>query len=117
MSVAYDTLKIARRLADAGLETKTAEGVSETFAEVLRERDDALATKTDIRADMQTLKSDLQTDTQLIRSDLQAIRADAQAMEHRLIGRMHAMQADQLKWMIGSQIALAGILFAAIKLL
>ncbi|HEX8232546.1 MAG TPA: hypothetical protein VF559_04260 [Caulobacteraceae bacterium] len=88
MSVAYDTLKIARRLADAGLEPKVAEGVSGTLAEALALRDDAFVTKSDLHA-----------------------------AEHRVEAKMQSLHSDLLKWVIGSQIAIASILFAAIKLL
>lgn len=87
MAVAHDALKIARRLVDAGLEPKTAEGVSETFVDVLATREDSLVTKSALRQELATLRGEIRTGN-----------------------------FDLLKWIIGSQIALAGILFAAIQL-
>lgn len=113
MTAAYDTLKIARQLAQAGLDPKTAEGVSETFAQVLTDREGGLATK----ADLQELRAATKADLQELRSEMQELRADGRASEATLRGEIKMASADTLRWMIGSQIAISGILFAAIKLL
>jgi len=97
-AIAFDTLKVARRLAEAGLDTKTAEGLSETFAEVFAEQQDALATKSDIRE----LSALMESNTRELRSEIRA--------------EIRQATADSLKWGLGALIALLGLLFAAIKL-
>jgi hypothetical protein len=63
MSMAVDTLKLAKSLADAGMERTQAEAVSTGIAQSLRESD--VATKSDIqllRSDMERLRADMKTE-------------------------------------------------------
>lgn len=104
-AVAYDTLKIARQLTQAGLEPKVAEGVSEAFAGVLAEREDALATKTDV--------SRLEARMGQIES---VLRTEIQSARHESLSEFRAVLADQTRWMLMGMLAIAGLLFAAIWL-
>lgn len=88
VAVAFDTLKVARRLAESGMDARTAEGVSMTLAEAWAAREDTLSTKSDLRE-----------------------------LEGRMRAEFRQGHIDTLRWVIGSQIALTGLLFAAIKLL
>ena len=99
--VAYDTLKIARKLADAGLDPKVAEGVSETFATALSDREDSLVTKSDMAA---------------VRADIARVESRLDSLGHELRAEIKSANADTLKWVVGAMMAIAGLLFAAIKL-
>lgn len=92
--VAFDTLKVARRLADAGLDPETAEGVSEVLADVLVRRDEDLATKSDIAV--------LQSQIELLGANLRT--------------EMRTQTYNSLRWGVGAMIAALAVLFAAIKL-
>lgn len=105
VAVAYDTLKIARQLTAAGLTPEVAEGVSETFAGILADREDSLATK----ADVLLVRSDLTRVESVLRSDMQALR-------HELRSEIRVAVADQTKWMMAAMVAVSGLLFAALKL-
>lgn len=94
-AVAFDTLKVARRLAESGLDARTAEGVSAVLAEAWTAREGELATKADIRE---------------VKGDIRELRAEIKVESRTVV-------AEVLKRVIGSQIALTGLLFAAIKLL
>lgn len=111
-AVAYDTLKIARQLTQAGLDAKVAEGVSETFANVLLEREDALAT----RADLAALRSDLGKVETVLKGDIALLRGELQSQGHELKAEIRSGNVELIKWMFGGLLAFAGALFAAIKL-
>ncbi len=143
-AVTFDTLKV-RRLTEAGLDARTAEGVSETLAEVMTNREDALATRADIEAlhaataadierlrvatttDIESLRVGTKADIVLLRNDLDGLRgelrhdvdllrAEMSAQGDKLRGEMRALHSDTLRWVIGSIFAAMAVLFAAIKL-
>ena len=76
----FDTLKAARQLEDAGIETRQAEAIVSTMAKAF---DDSVATK----ADLQQVKAELKTEL-----------------------------ATAVNRMLLAQLAIAGLLFAALKL-
>ena len=93
MSIAFDTLKYARRLRDAGFPTDQAEAMAEAQNEALRDTlDGQVATKADI------LK--LEKEIQAVDANL---RAEIQAVEGRLDIKFERTNADilLLKWMLG----------------
>lgn len=108
-AVAYDTLKIARQLTQAGLEPKVAEGVSETFAGILAEREDSLVTKADLRSEIGALRIELKGDIAVLGGRLDAVRQELRA-------EIRAANVELIKWMFGGLLAFSGALFAAIKL-
>lgn len=73
MSVAFDTLKAARRLSDAGFTDEQAETLVGTFAEGITEN---LATKDDIA---------------LVRKDVDLVRKDLEALETKLDASVGAL--------------------------
>ncbi|MDE2666450.1 MAG: DUF1640 domain-containing protein [Acidobacteriota bacterium] len=87
----FDTLQAARQLEDAGIENKQAEAIVTTMAKAF---DDSVATKADLTA----LKAELKADIQQVKADLKAELATA-------VNRM-----------LLAQLAIAGLLFAALKL-
>jgi outer membrane protein TolC len=90
----FDTLKAARHLEDAGIETKQAEAIVTTMAKAF---DDSVATKADLAA----LKADLAA----VKAELKQDNADLKAELATAVNRM-----------LLAQLAIAGLLFAALKL-
>ena len=83
----FDTLKAAHHLEDAGIETKQAEAIVTTMAKAF---DDSVATKADLAA----LKAELKQDNADLKAEL----------------------ATAVNRMLLAQLAIAGLLFAALKL-
>ena len=99
MSATFDTLKVARRLRDAGLSEPQADAV----AEALRESRDGvdlshLATK----ADLDGLRAST-------KADLEALKAATKA-------DLAETKADILKWMFGALAAQSALIVTLIKL-
>lgn len=110
--MAIDTLKVARRLREAGFTEPQAEAVAEAVRDGA---DDAeLATKQDL-----TLLS-----TEL-RAEIAAVRAEMREMEQRLIARIEAAKAEMVGRMFSmitgavlvNIVAMLGAMFAFAKLL
>ena len=97
--VALDTLKLARRLREAGLPPEQAEAIAEAQAEaldtVVSER---LATKGDLHA---------------VREELHDLRVE---MERRF-GEMERRFVEQTRWIAGLLVAQAAAIVALIRLL
>ncbi len=90
----FDTLNAARQLEDAGIETRQAEAIVSTMAKAF---DDSVATKADLaalKADIAAVKAELKQDNADLRTEL------ATAVNRILL----------------AQLAIAGLLFAALKL-
>ena len=98
----FDTLSTARALKEAGLEERQAEAI----AEAIREGQGDLATKTDIGTSRSEAKADLETFRTEVRAEFEKFRAEAKTDLERAVNRM-----------LLAQIAVAGVLLAAIKLL
>ena len=97
VAVAFDTLKLARRLRDdAHMSTEQAEGVADALAEAMSGAE--LATKPDIRelgqttqAEFQTVRAEAREFEQAVKAEFQAVRAEAREMELRLLARFDAL--------------------------
>jgi coiled-coil family 90 protein len=83
MTVAFDTLKLARRLEAAGFPTKQAQDTAEALAEALTTN---LATQ----------------------GNVQALRGEIREVELRLRADMASLRAELIKWAVG--IGVAGVL-------
>ena len=90
----FDTLKAARHLEDAGIETRQAEAIVSTMAKAF---DDSIATKADL--------ADVKADLAAVKAELKQDNADLKAELATAVNRM-----------LLAQIAIAGLLFAALKL-
>ncbi len=90
----FDTLKAARHLEDAGIETKQAEAIVTTMAKAF---DDSVATKADL--------ADVKADLAAVKAELKQDNADLKAELATAVNRM-----------LLAQLAIAGLLFAALKL-
>jgi hypothetical protein len=100
-----DTLEVAKELKAAGFDQAQAEAV----ARLVRRSQDldlsALATKADL--------SELRAAT---KGDLSDTKADLTTEINRLELKIESTKTDILRWMVVTQIALGGFIFAAIKL-
>jgi cell division protein FtsX len=89
MTVAFDTLKLARRLEAAGFPTKQAQDTAEVLGDALTAN---VATQTDI----------------------QALRAELREVELRLRADLHAeiaaLRVEMIKWVVGVGVGVAGVL-------
>jgi DNA-binding transcriptional MerR regulator len=110
--MAIDTLKVARRLREAGFTEPQAEAVVEAVRDGA---DDAeLATKHDLALLESTL-----------RAEIAAVRAEMREIEHRFEARLEATKSELLKYMFGmvfgavllNIVAMLGAMFAFAKLL
>jgi hypothetical protein len=91
MTVAFDTLKLARRLEAAGFPTKQAQDTSEALA-------DTLTTNVASQADIHAVQGD-------IRELGLQLRAEIREVELRLRAEMALLRAELIKWMVGVGIA------------
>ena len=101
-----DTLAYATKLKDAGLKESHAHAIVEVFSSVDTSE---FATKTDIadlKTDMAELKTDLKTDMAELKTDLKTDMADLKV-------EIKESQNTLIKWMVGSMIALGGLIIAS----
>ena len=94
-ATAFDTLKAARDLEAAGIDSRQAEAIVST----IRQSGDAVATKSDLEAVRIALSADLDTARSAMRADLAELKS------------------DMLKVAIGIVIANVGLTVTLIKLL
>ena len=94
----FDTLKATRHLENAGIETRHAEAIVQSMAEAF---EDTVATKADIDKLAVSTKADIAT-----------VRKNLELMEARML----AAQSNAINRMLIAQLAVAGLLFAALKL-
>jgi hypothetical protein len=103
-AVAFDTLKFANKLKEAGVPDKQAEAQASTFAEMLEVNLKDLATKSDlqsIKGEIQTIKNEIKSELQEVKTAIehrtQEIRQELKQVETRLNGDIFLV-----KWMIGT---------------
>ena len=96
MSVAFDTLRAARKLRDeGGFDERQAAILVDTFAEGMTEtlatKADLESTETALRADIETLRSDLEKTETALRGELKTLRGEMRELEQRMTIRLGAM--------------------------
>ena len=98
MSVAFDTLKAARRLGAAGFTPEQAETIADTFAEGITEN---LATKDDIallQKDMKALDRKIDTSVEALQKDMKAldrkIDTSVEALDQKIDTSVEALHKD-----------------------
>jgi hypothetical protein len=114
--MAIDTLKVARRLREAGFSEPQADALVAAVQEGAEGAD--LATKADLAA----LGNELRAEIALLRTEL---RGEMREVEQRLIGRMETMKADIMSRMMTmiltavlvNVVTVLGAMFAAVRLL
>jgi hypothetical protein len=127
--VAIDTLKVAKRLREAGFTEPQAEAVIAAVQEATTAAD--LATKPDIaalRSEIAAVRAELRSEIGEVRAELRSavteLRADIHAAELRLEARIEAIKADILSRVFGlilgtlvvNIVAIVGAMFAVAKL-
>jgi len=131
-TAAFNTLKYAKRLEAVQFSPEQAEVQSEVLAEVLEERDRALAEQAQALAavqiqlknqqeshkeDVKTLatKGDLRELDSKLSGEIALVRKDVEAVEQRLNARMDAMENRMIIKLGGLMVVVAGIAFAAMR--
>ena len=94
MTVAFDTLKLARRLEAAGFSTQQAQDTAEALAETLTAN---VASQSDI----QGVQGEIREATLQLRSEIREV-------ELRLRADMASMRVELIRWVVG--IGVAGVL-------
>ena len=108
MITAFDTLKFARRLKQAGLPEAQAEAMAEAQIEAFAEAlDTQLATKTDIAELRQATKTDIAELRQATQADIAELREATQANINLLQrGHDHLQgQINLIRWMLTFNLA------------
>jgi hypothetical protein len=105
-ATAFDTLKAARDLEAAGIDSRQAEAIVST----IRQSGDAVATKSDLEAVRIAMSADLEAARIALRADLDTARSAMRA-------DLAELKSDMLKVAIGIVIANVGLTVTLIKLL
>jgi hypothetical protein len=98
MTVAFDTLKLARRLEAAGFPTKQAQDTSEALA-------DTLTANVASQADIHAVQGDIRELGLQLRAEINEVGAEIREVELRLRAEMALLRAGLIKWMVGVGIA------------
>jgi hypothetical protein len=135
--MAIDTLKVARRLREAGFTEPQAEAVVEAVREGadgagLVTKQDLALLGADLRAEIATVRGEVvavQGEIVVVRGGIAALRAglkaDMRELEQRLIARIETTNAAMLSRIVGlirgtvlvNVVTILGAMFAAVKLL
>jgi len=118
--VVLDTLKLARRLAAAGMPTEQADGVAAAIAEGVAEQ---VATKADlgeIRTEILTLRAELKAQIGELRVELKAEIGEFQTATTtefaRIRTEMAELRTSMIQWIVGAVLlnwaAMAGLVIA-----
>ena len=117
----FDALAAAGTLREAGFEDRQAEAVAGVMRSAVDAERGALATKADldaglaaVRADTRADIADLRADT---RADIAAVRADLDNLESRMQATLYRALWMQTGALVGTIVATAGVVVAAVKLL
>ena len=105
-ATAFDTLKAARDLEAAGIDSRQAEAIVST----IRQSGDAVATKSDLEAVRIAMSADVEGARIALRADLDTARSAMRA-------DLAELKSDMLKGAIGIVIANVGLTVTLIKLL
>jgi len=98
MTVAFDTLKLARRLEAAGFSTRQAQDTAEALAETLTA---TVATQGDVRE----LGLQLRTEIASLGAELRMAMAGLRTEMQSLRTEMQSLRAELLKWAVGIGVA------------
>ena len=110
MSVAFDTLRAARRLRDeAGFDERQAGVLVDTFAEGMTE---TLATKADVEA----LRGDLEKTETALRAELGVLRGDLEKTEASLRGQMRELEQRMTIRLGAMMVGAVALIVALVKL-
>ncbi len=117
--MAFDTQRAVRRLTDAGLDERAAEGVADVVASAtngLATEASLLELRAELREDMQSLRAELREDMQSLRAELkeemQALRAEFKEEALALRAEMYRTMWIQGAGVIAAVVAILGLLTA-----
>jgi coiled-coil family 90 protein len=133
-ALAIDTLKVAKRLREAGFSDPQAEAVVATVQEAaegadLATRSDLAELRSEIKFDLAELRAELKAELAELRVELRAeiaaVRAEMRALELRFEAKLEALKADILNRIFGlilgavvvNVVAVVGAMFGVAKLL
>ncbi len=111
LAVAFDTLKLARKLESAGFPPKQAQDASAALAETFSEWQASINLAT--REDVQRLDTRM---TEIIQRLDTRITETSQRLEERIESRIAEKSAETIKWLIGISFAQASLIIAILKL-
>jgi hypothetical protein len=106
-AIAFDTLKLARKLESAGFPAKQAQDASAALAETFAEWQSSINLAT--RDDIQKLDQDIQKLDTSLRAEISKLAAQT---EQRIADKA----AETIKWLIGMSVAQAGLIIGILKL-
>jgi hypothetical protein len=114
-AVLFDTLKLARRLEDAGFSPRQAGDTAEALAEVMSGAElataaDFTALRTELKAEIAALRSEL-------KADIAALRAEMNSLRGKLEADIELLRRDLTIRLGGMIVVAVGILLAAIRYL
>ncbi len=133
-----NTLSIARRLSESGIDRKQAEVYAEAIvdavADAFSQQGKDPATKDfvynqinivrgeikDLRADVNTETGALRVEIESVRGEIESVRVEIESVRVELSdlrGEMNATETRIIRWIVGVGIALGGILVAGISAL
>ena len=126
-----NTLSIARRLSESGIDRKQAEVYAEAIvdavADAFSKQGKDIATKdfvynqiNIVRGEIKDLRADVNTETDALRVEIESVRGEIESVRVELSdlrGEMNATETRIIRWIIGVGIALGGIVLAGISIL
>jgi hypothetical protein len=98
-AVAFDTLKLARRLEGAGFTRDQATGAAEALAETFSGE---LATKADIGELRATTKAELTEMRAGLRAEITGVKTDIAELRSDLRGEIANLRTETARWIIGA---------------
>ena len=125
MTVAFDTLRAARRLRDeGGFDERQAAILVDTFAEGMGEtlatKADLKETETALRGELGALRADLEKTESALRADLEkteaSLRADLEKTETSLRGEMRELEQRMTIRLGAMMVGAVALIVALIKL-
>ncbi len=119
-----NTLSIAHRLSESGIDRKQAEVYAEAIvdavADAFSKQGKDIATKdfvynqiNIVRGEIKDLRADVNTETDALRVEIESVRGELSDLR----GEMNATETRIIRWIIGVGIALGGIVLAGISIL
>ena len=142
--IIFDRTRYTDKLRDNGVDEKTARAHSDALDGALRDavatKADVNEVKAELKGDIAELRADLKGDIAEVRAELKGDIAEVRAELHELEGRINlhfvridskiadidvrfadqntrfeAAKLEMLRWMIGTQVTMAGIIIGALK--
>lgn len=107
LAVAFDTLKLARKLESAGFPSKQAQDMPASLAETFTEWQNAINLAT---------KEDVQLSETRLESKIADSKAETIKMKAEIEKSIAETKSDLIRWVIGVGFAQIAMLLAAIKL-